>query len=96
MQSRIVRLSVGLTRGTRRLGLTPGSQPMRAVMSTVRAIADSPELPGPGDFETEFRPGRAFVRRVGGRDLWVLYRFSTDYLDVLTVRDQPPVPTDDD
>jgi hypothetical protein len=44
---------------------------MRAVMSTVRAIADAPQLPGPGDFETEFRPGRAFVQRVGGRNLWV-------------------------
>ena len=68
---------------------------MRAVMSTVRAIANAADLPGPGDFETEFRPGRAVVRRVGGRNLWVLYRFDMDYIEVLTVRDQPPVPFDD-
>ena len=67
---------------------------MRAVMMIVRAIADAAELPGLGDFETEFRPGRAFVRRVGGRTPWVLYRFDAHYVDVLTVRDQPPVPID--
>jgi hypothetical protein len=60
----------------------------------VRAIADAPTLPGPVDFETEFAPGRAYVRRVSGENLWVLYRFDAIYLDVLAVRGDPPVPVD--
>ena len=90
------RLSVGITRGMRRLGLAPGSSSLRAVLATARAIADSPELPGPGDFETEFRPGRAHVRRVARENLWILYRFDAQYVDVLTVRNDPPVPADDE
>jgi hypothetical protein len=52
-------------------------------------------LPGPVDFETVFVPGQAHVRRVHGQNLWVLYRFDDLHVDVLAVRDAPPVPTDD-
>jgi hypothetical protein len=37
-------------------------------------------------------PGRAYVRRVPGQNLWVLFRFDATPVDVLTVRDAPPVP----
>jgi len=78
----------------RRLGLAPGSAAQRSVMATVRAIAGDAALPGHADFETAFSPGRANVRRVSGHNLWVLYRFDESHVDILTVRDEPPVPVD--
>lgn len=78
----------------RRLGLTPGSPAQRSVLAAVRAIADADALPGPADFETNFAPGRANVRRVSKQNLWVLYRFDAAHVDVLTVRGEPPVPVD--
>jgi len=76
----------------RRLGLRPGSPTQRSVLATVRAIADANALPGPADFETTFAPGRAHVRRVSGQNLWVLYRFDVSHVDVITVRNEPPIP----
>ena len=80
----------------RRLGMAPGSTAQRSVLATVRAIADADALPGPADFETAFAPGLAQVRRVSGQNLWVLYRFDATHVDVLTVRNDPPVPADSD
>jgi hypothetical protein len=60
----------------------------------MRALA-SAALPGAGDFETPFSPGRAFVRRVVGQNLWTLYRFDDDQVFVMTARGQPPVPADE-
>jgi hypothetical protein len=91
---RIPRLSVGFARTKRRLGLAPSSPAFKSVLATVRAIADASALPGPADFETEFAPGRAHVRRVPGQNLWLLYRFDATYVDVLAVRSDPPVPAD--
>jgi hypothetical protein len=92
VQSRVPRLSVGFARSKRLIGLTPGSVALRSVLATIGAIADSDPLPGPADFETEFAPGRAHVRRVSGQNLWVLYRFDAVHVDVLTVRRDPPIP----
>ncbi len=89
---RVPRLSVGFVRSKRRLGLVPGSTSLQSALATIRAIADADVLPGPADFETEFAPGRAHVRRVSGKNLWVLYRFSDTHVDVLAVRADPPVP----
>jgi hypothetical protein len=77
-----------------KLGLRPGSPAQRGVLATVRAVADAESLPGPVDFETAFAPGRAHVRRVSAHNLWVLYRFDAGHVDVLTVRNEPPVPVD--
>jgi hypothetical protein len=74
------------------LGLTPGSPGFRAVFATVAALTNDDELPGPGDDETTFGVGRAFVRRVSGRNVWILYRFDEDHVYAMTVRGQPPVP----
>ena len=52
------------------------------------------ELPAPGDYETSFAPARAHVRRVSGRNIWLLYRFDAARVFLLTARDQPPVPVD--
>jgi len=93
---RITRLSVGFARNKGRLGLSPGSPELRRVLATVAAIGAAEALPGHSDFETTFGPGRAHVRRVPGRNLWVLYRFDEEFVDILTLRDDPPIPADDE
>lgn len=45
------------------------------MFATIAALADANELLGAADDETTFAPGRAFVRRVDGRNVWILYRF---------------------
>jgi hypothetical protein len=60
----------------------------------MRALATG-ELPGAGDFETSFAPTRAYVRRVLGQNLWLLYRFDESLVYILTARGQPPVPADE-
>jgi hypothetical protein len=79
----------------RRLGLAPGSRAHRATLVAVRALADASELPGHSDFETSFAPGRAWVRRVPGENVWILYRFDDSHVDVMALRSEPPVPADD-
>lgn len=64
------------------------------MFATINAMETS-ALPGPGDHETEFSPGRAYVRRVTGHNLWLLYRFDDDHVFMMTPRSQPPVPVDD-
>jgi hypothetical protein len=91
---RVLRLSVGFARSQRQLGLVPGSTAMRSVSATARQLAEDVALPSRADFETEFSPGRAYVRRVSGQNLWVLYRFDDTYVDVLAVRESPPVPAE--
>jgi hypothetical protein len=92
--SRIPRLSVGFVRSKHRLGLTLGSTRLRSVLATISAITGTEVLPGPIDFETEFAPGRAYVRRVSGENLWLLFRFDATHVDILTVRGDPPVPAE--
>jgi hypothetical protein len=60
-----------------------------------RGLASADELPGVGDDETTFGVGRAFVRRVRGWNLWVLYRFDESRVYAMTTRGEPPVPVDD-
>jgi hypothetical protein len=60
-----------------------------------RALADSIELPGHADFECSERPvGRAWVRRVAGRNLWMWYRFTAEEVLLLAVTTEPPVPVE--
>ena len=94
MSARVLRLSVGFLRSKRALALAPGSTSLKAILATLGEIAARNNLPGPNDFETEFAPGRAHVRRVVGFNFWVLYRFDATYVDILTVRTSPPVPYD--
>jgi hypothetical protein len=62
----------------------------------VRALAAANELPGPADYEAVAqRVGRAWVRRVGGRNLWLWYRFTGDEVVLITVTTDPPVPVDE-
>ncbi|HEX4341377.1 MAG TPA: hypothetical protein VH062_35960 [Polyangiaceae bacterium] len=94
MARRVARLSTTFRRSVIELGLQPRSPGFRAAFATVAALADADELPGAGDDETKFGPGREFVRRVAGRNVWILYRFDADHLFAMTARGTPPVPVD--
>ena len=94
MARRVARLSTTFRRSVIELGLQPGSPGFRAVFATVAALADGDALPGAADDETKFGPGRAFVRRVSGRNVWILYGFDDDHVFVMTTRSTPPVPID--
>jgi hypothetical protein len=61
----------------------------------VRALVDAAELPGPADFECAQRPvGRAWVRRIAGRNLWLWYRFTVEEVLLLAVTTEPPLPAE--
>lgn len=73
----------------------PGSERALAVARNVRALAAADELPGPSDFEASRKPfGRAWVRRLGGRNLWLWYRFDALEVLLVAVTTDPPVPLD--
>lgn len=91
MARRVAQLSTTSRRAVIDLGLAPGSPGFRAVFATIAALANAEELRCPGDDETTFGVGRTFVRRVVGRNVWVLYRFDNDHVFALTARTQPPV-----
>ena len=92
--ARVLGVSTTFRRSVEKLGIAQGSPVYRVVSATMRALA-SAELPAAGDYETAFPPGRAFVRRVGGKNVWILYRFDEDHVFVMTARDQPPIPADE-
>jgi hypothetical protein len=52
-------------------------------------------LPGPADTTMAFGAGRAFVRRVSGDNLWIVYQVKDDFIDLLAVKGEPPIPSDD-
>ncbi len=53
-------------------------------------------LPGHSDTQATLKPiGRAWVRRVGGRNLWLWYRFDDHEVMLLALTTEPPVPLDD-
>lgn len=74
-----------------------GSERSLAVARSVNALTAIDELPGPSDFEALEKPvGRAWVRRVGGRNIWLWYRFHETEVMLLTLTTEPPVPLDDE
>jgi hypothetical protein len=74
-----------------------GSDRSLAIARTINALAAASELPGPSDFEAREKPtGRAWVRRIGGRNIWLWYGFNDDEVMLLTLTTEPPVPIDDD
>jgi len=68
---------------------------MAAVTRMIAALASKP-LPGPGDVLTSVtvlpRPGPAWARRVGGRQLWLFYRFDDASVTILGVNAHSPIP----
>jgi hypothetical protein len=91
--ARTIRVSTTFRESVARLGVVAGSPGYRAVSATMRALAAA-DLPGAGDSETSFSPGKAYVRRVTGQNLWLLYRFDDEQVFIMTARGQPPVPAD--
>lgn len=80
-----------------RLGIRPGSEAALAVTATIRALAAA-SLPSPLDTFVLIPPtGRAYVRRVRNKNLWVWYAFDDDAsrLLVITLQSSPPVPLDE-
>jgi hypothetical protein len=74
-----------------------GSERSLAVARTVNALTAADALPGASDFEANEKPvGRAWVRRVGNRNIWLWYRFNEVEVMLLTITTEPPVPLDDE
>ncbi len=94
MDRRITRLTPGFHRARQRLGLATGSTRGQAVAAVIRALSSAETLPEHGDFETEFKPGHAFVRRVPKHNLWIWYRVDTDYVTLVSITDDPPAPAE--
>jgi len=65
------------------------------VFAAIGALVKTEQLPGVADDETRFAPTRAYVRRVAGHNVWILYRFDDEHVYVMTARGEPPVPMDD-
>ena len=94
--ARRVRLSTWYVR-TASKWIRSGSPRGEAVGRTIANLAQAAELPGPADYEATRKPlGRAWVRRVGGRNLWVWYRFNDEEVILAAVSTEPPIPGDDD
>ena len=76
--------------------LREGTSRPNAVARTIRALSAADELPGPADYRAHGeRVGRSWVRRVGGRNLWLWFRYAELGLALLTVTTVPPIPLDD-
>jgi hypothetical protein len=93
--ARRVRLTSWFTREVARV-LPQRSTRGQALGRTLAALANAPRLPGPQDFEATTRPvGRAWVRRVAGRNLWVWYRFDEHEVALATITTDPPLPLEE-
>ena len=93
--ARRTRITTWYARQFRRL-VESGTERSRAVARTINALAAADDLPGPVDFQAVEKPvGRAWVRRVGGRNIWLWYRFSDAELMLLTLTTAPPLPLDE-
>jgi hypothetical protein len=64
------------------------------VFGAIRTLTDPDELPAPGDVRSRLAPGYAHVRRVRAHNLWIWYRFDDEHVELITLRDEPPVPED--
>jgi hypothetical protein len=74
-----------------------GSERSLAVARTVHTLTETEHLPGPSDFAAIAKPvGRAWVRRVGGLNIWLWYRFDDAEVTLLTVTTEPPLPLVED
>ena len=92
MAGRLLTLTPGFARARSRLGIQTGSERARALAACLSSLASARTLPGAPDFEADFAPGTAQVRRAGSSNLWVWYRFNDDTVTILSVTNTPPVP----
>lgn len=92
MAGRLLTLTPGFARARSRLGIQTGSERARVLAACLNSLASVERLPGVADFEAEFKPGTAHVRRAGGANLWVWFRFAEDSVTILSVTNTPPIP----
>jgi len=92
MAGRLLTLTPGFARARSRLGIHTGSERAQALAACLSWLASARTLPGALDFEAEFKPGTAHVRRARGSNLWVWYRFGEGSVTILSVTNTPPVP----
>lgn len=91
--ARVVRLSGTFRRRLDAIGVLPGSPERAAVGATLAVLAEAATLPGLLDTAALIPPTtQAYVRRVGGRNLWVWYRATDDELVAVTITRSAPVP----
>ncbi len=91
--ARTVRLTPRFIEGLRACGVTRGSEASAAVGATLAALAEASELPGLLDTEALIPPtGRALVRRVPGRNLWLWYKANEAEIVAIRALRVPPMP----
>jgi hypothetical protein len=74
-----------------------GSERALSVARTINSLTAADQLPGASDFEATQKPvGRSWVRRIGGRNSWLWYRFNDAEVMLLALTTEPPVPVDDE
>jgi hypothetical protein len=66
------------------------------VSAVIEGLVRADKLPGANDVRSTFAPGHAHVRRVSKHNLWIWYRFDADHVTLLALKDEPPVPLDDE
>lgn len=91
--ARTVRLTPRFIEALRACGVNRGSDASAAVGATLAALSETSELPGLLDTEALIPPtGRALVRRVPGRNLWLWYKANDAELVALRATRVPPTP----
>ncbi len=75
------------------IGVKPGTEEGRAIAAGLRMLSQTSELPGIEDTAIAIPPVlRAWSRRLGTRNLWLLYRFDSETITAFAVTASPPVP----
>ncbi len=94
--ARVIRLTPLYRRRFEALGLRPRTPAAAAVGATIAALAEAATLPGLLDTRALIPPtSLAYVRRVGGRNLWLWFRVDNVSVWILTITAMPPSPLDE-
>jgi hypothetical protein len=93
--TRTPRLRPGYFSALLRLGIRPRTDRSRALAHTIIALARAPQLPAAADDVAPVPPtGVAYVRRVRAHNLWLWYRIRPGEVIIITVKAEPPVPSE--
>ena len=97
--ARTITLGDALRPSLDRFGVTGDRSAGTAVGRVIAALAKE-ALPGAADIATNVtvlpNPGPAWARRVGGRSLWIYYRFDDSSVEILGVNVHLPIPRSDE
>ena len=94
--ARVVKLTPRFAARLSAANVVRGSGVSQAIGATLAALAEAEHLPGLLDTIAAIPPtGRAFVRRVAGRNLWLWYHLTEAEVVPVTVTKHPPVPVDE-